>query len=936
MTNPKSACYRWPRVPGFSSEFFEKSVGFLTLKGSEPGLHLAPQSDEASPAASHDSLRTTTPRCLAAPIHTSGMGISDRISMFSIKRFDAFGASSSSGGKDDSVDNAKLDALNERIMKKRKLVQGDASVTQPSPAAAPVTTISTPSSSLNMGASAASASPAARPALNIHPSRLNAAPLLRQSVKKAQTGPKEKTKAKQRYLKAKKDRRKARLRAAPKKPKTDAEKASAVADNSIISHLPEEEALHRLEAAKKKAKLTKSDDSSSSESDSNSDSDSNASSDEDGDDSKSASSAEVQKDGDADASMDVEDAPESEAAKQKEVKALERFPLAGVKRAVDPKLISSLGLPEGLSNRTVVNPTLSRPLPQQASSSKPTSSTKAGPSAEIDVRAIDDEEKAEARSDDEESATISARSTNDDFGKVALSDTVRSRLEALGVSEWFAVQVSVIPCLLAQPQSRSLYRPFAPPRDLCVSAPTGSGKTLAYTVPIVEVLRTRQIVRLRALIVLPTRDLVSQVRSTLELVAKGSGLRIGTATGQHSFAHEQNQLVGTTAAEDEDEVDAPRESKVDILIATPGRLIDHLDSTPGFTLSHLRFLVIDEADRLLNQSFQEWLRRVLAATEGKVGDSAAWRGGGAQAPYELLSVAGSGLGSAASSTLQEEAVSSVQKLLFSATLTRDPAKIAALGLRNPHYITVQDSHSAGEDENGRSHGGQQHERFSLPHSLREHMLVTTSADKPFHLLYLLHRPDDVDNSSRIHKALCFTKSVDSAARLVKLIEIFEEVRSESGLIPRGGRPLVVKNYSSELKPSDRQRILALFGQGEIDLLVCSDLISRGIDLPSVEHVVSYDAPIDPAKYVHRVGRTARAGKHGDAWTLVEEQEARHFKKMVRSIVRQTAIAKIKPKKLKEDEAIDYVEGDAATRELRKLRDAYEEALERMAKFYRNQ
>lgn len=122
----------------------------------------------------------------------------------------------------------------------------------------------------------------------------------------------------------------------------------------------------------------------------------------------------------------------------------------------------------------------------------------------------------------------------------------------------------------------------------------------------------------------------------------------------------------------------------------------------------------------------------------------------------------------------------------------------------------------------------------------------------------------------------------------------------------------------------------------LDRLVCSDLISRGIDLPSVEHVISYDAPIDPAKYVHRVGRTARAGKHGDAWTLVEEQEARHFKKMVRAIIRQTDISKIKPKKLKDADAVDFVEDDATTRELRKLREAYEEALGRMAQFYRSQ
>lgn len=870
--------------------------------------------------------------------------------MFSVKRFDAFSASSPSGSKDDPADTAKLDALNERILKKRKLVQGN----EASGSNLPGT--STSSASSNAASTAVPAPSVARPALNIHPSRLNVAPLLRQSVKKAQTGPREKTKAKQRYLKAKKERRKARIRAAPKKSKADNDGSQARADNSIGLHLPEEEALHRREAARKKktqhspvAQKADSDSSSPSSSGSDSDSDSNSdrhsdqesSSDSEQDDVESASPSTPKASTletetlSADVEMDVD------VGAQKEDKALERFPLAGVRRAVDPKLIRSLGLPEGLSNRTVVDPTLSRPLWQQKELNKPAKPAKASSPPPLDGGALVDQEMEEASPDDQESVTISARSSaSDDFSKVALSDIVRSRLEALGISEWFAVQVSVIPCLLAQPQSRSLYRPFAPPRDLCVSAPTGSGKTLAYSVPIVEVLRTRQIVRLRALIVLPTRDLVSQVRSTLELVAKGSGLRIGTATGQHSFAHEQNQLVGSSSAVDQDQDEAQSEPKIDILIATPGRLIDHLDLTPGFNLAHLRFLVVDEADRLLNQSFQEWLRRVLAATNGKTDQAererASQKSGPAQAPFELFSSSASGLGAAATSTLQEEAAPSVQKLLFSATLTRDPAKIAALGLRNPHYITVQDTNSAGDEDQGRANGVQQHEQFSLPHSLHEHMLVTTSADKPFHLLYLLHRPDDVNNElGRIRKALCFTKSVDSAARLVKLLEIFEEVRVENSLIARGSRALVVKNYSSELKPSDRQRILSAFEKGEIDLLVCSDLISRGIDLPSVEHVISYDAPIDPAKYVHRVGRTARAGKHGDAWTLVEEQEARHFKKTVRTIARRTPIAKIRPKKLRENETVDFVEGDAVTRELHKLRGAYEDALARMATLYRN-
>ena len=119
----------------------------------------------------------------------------------------------------------------------------------------------------------------------------------------------------------------------------------------------------------------------------------------------------------------------------------------------------------------------------------------------------------------------------------------------------------------------------------------------------VQVLSARVVTRLRALIVLPTRDLVVQVRETFEAVAKGRGLKIGTATGQHSFAHEQSQLVAERGVEYGHLRVSPSclltslpslqggSSKVDILICTPGRLIDHLHGTPNFSLQHLRFLV---------------------------------------------------------------------------------------------------------------------------------------------------------------------------------------------------------------------------------------------------------------------------------------------------------------------------------------------------------
>ncbi|KAI0087292.1 P-loop containing nucleoside triphosphate hydrolase protein [Irpex rosettiformis] len=457
---------------------------------------------------------------------------------------------------------------------------------------------------------------------------------------------------------------------------------------------------------------------------------------------------------------------------------------------------------------------------------------------------------------------------------IGLGERTRKQLKGLGIQELFAVQTAVIPFLLSDKTQHSLYLPHAPPRDLCVSAPTGSGKTLAYVVPIVEILTTRVVTRLRALIVLPTRDLVTQVRETFEEVAKGRGLKIGTATGQHSFAHEQAQLIADKSASLQG-----GSSKVDILICTPGRLMDHLNSSPNFSLQHLRFLVVDEADRLLAQSFQDWLAQVLAATRPTppIGETVDVRAPNALPTPDALAPAFLHLlrnVPQIHTSHNEKKEPSCQKLLFSATLPRDPAKIVALNLREPKYLIVQDSVKGSTEDADEAIMDVVMERFTMPASLKEHMIVCETSQKPLILFYLIH-------THGVRNAIIFTKSAESTTRLVQLFQFFESSRLSSQTSPEDEGKVVIQPYSSDLNPSDRKTVLEKFKRQEIHILVCSDLISRGIDITHVSHVISYDAPVDMRKYVHRVGRTARAGREGHAWTLVEDQEARHFKSMMR-------------------------------------------------------
>lgn len=301
--------------------------------------------------------------------------------------------------------------------------------------------------------------------------------------------------------------------------------------------------------------------------------------------------------------------------------------------------------------------------------------------------------------------------------------------------------------------------------------------------------------------------------------------------------------------------------------------------------------MIDEADRLLTQSFQNWLAQVLAHTraperkaegEHRAYDAVA---GSWVEPFGLASGEFEGseqVGNNVSRPSCWPLTMQCQKLLFSATLTRDPAKVAALDLSSPRYFIVSSSSNPSAAALGSS--------FALPAELSERVLILPPALKPLNLIHLLH-------SFSATPALVFTKSVEAATRLVKLLSFFEDAYV-------GDKKLSVKGYTRDMGVSERKKLLSDFGNGQVDVLVCSDLVARGIDLPTVSHVVSYDVPLDMTKYVHRAGRTARAGRAGTAWTLVEKQEAIHFKIMMKAAGREKEAKKVK---VKEDELAGYKE-----------------------------
>ncbi|KAK1593676.1 P-loop containing nucleoside triphosphate hydrolase protein [Colletotrichum navitas] len=531
-----------------------------------------------------------------------------------------------------------------------------------------------------------------------------------------------------------------------------------------------------------------------------------------------------------------------------------------------------------------------------------------------------------------------APDTRTPFADIGINPKAARALESKGFSDAFAVQTAAVPLLLPSCKHRQ--------GDLLVAAATGSGKTLAYALPVVRDISQGAVTRLRALVVLPTRELVKQAQEVFELCAGAfdgrdqKRVRIGISIGSQQLRHEQAALVERGERYDPEAYRAARRreleawmdveeptalagpedaaaagslpdhvvdytSKVDVLICTPGRLVEHINLTPGFSLDHVRWLVVDEADKLLAQSFQGWLDVVMPKLRTN--------------KFSARDFPDSNLSGV------------VRKIVLSATLTRDLSLLSGLQLRRPQLIVLEGSQADGSAPIA---------EHTLPTLLKESAIRVHDANlKPLYLIDLLlgghlmsetatkalsapaaeHDEDNEDNDDTSSSdassdtssdagsdsnsdtssdsdsdsssdddddsdaaaaatpktktartlftttALIFTKSNESALRLSRLIALLEPSLAPS-----------IATLTSTQKTSDRRRALRAFAGRRLRLLVASDLVARGVDLPLLDNVVNYDLPASAAGYVHRVGRTARAGRAGAAWTLVEDGESGWF------------------------------------------------------------
>jgi ATP-dependent RNA helicase DDX51/DBP6 len=466
----------------------------------------------------------------------------------------------------------------------------------------------------------------------------------------------------------------------------------------------------------------------------------------------------------------------------------------------------------------------------------------------------------------------------------------------LDIHKLFPVQKCLIPILTKQFKSR----PFRRPSDICVSSPTGSGKTLAYVVPIVNHLKQSLTRELRAVIVLPTRDLAQQVLKTFLQISQPTHLRCALATDiaqvffrrmpNYSAQHighirsldgaetMPNELYSEAALSQDDFV-----SEIDILVSTPGTLVDLIQNSRGFTLRDLQILVIDEADRLMVSHKHDWLNTIEHAVSPKT-FACPCKDPEFTHDRDILRTDRSNYFTANGCTMKNARHSRyIHKLLFSATLSSDPQILMHMNLFQPRLVLatkpsltstkIRNSLGTPASTPGGSPAPQSIGQYpvavssrnellattAIPDELDERMFITETKDKLYVMWYIM-------SELKYKKVLCFTSDKRKSYELFLFLNEINNVRAV--------------NFSSDNKQELRQKYINEFKKGHVDVIVATDLCARGIDIDGVEYVISYDMPPSGTLYAHRVGRTARAGHKGTAITLVDSKQLVQFKKII--------------------------------------------------------
>ena len=363
-----------------------------------------------------------------------------------------------------------------------------------------------------------------------------------------------------------------------------------------------------------------------------------------------------------------------------------------------------------------------------------------------------------------------------DFKDFNFNPELLEGLLAMGFKNATPIQQQAIPLILAN-------------KDLIACAQTGTGKTGAFLLPIMNLLTQDHDRHNTTLILTPTRELAQQIDLQVEALSYFTNISSLTVYGGgDGMAYEQQKR-------------SMREG-VDIIIATPGRLIAHL-SSGVLKMDKLKYLVLDEADRMLDMGFYEDIMKIVGYL-----------------PKER------------------------QTVMFSATMPPKIRKLAATLLQEPEQISLA---------------------------------ISKPAEGISQQVYLIHDDQKVPLLTEMLKSATYKRIIVFAGRKEKVKEL-GKVFKKLGLKAAA--------FHSDLEQKDREAIMLDFKNSKLNVLIGTDVLSRGIDVTGIDLVINFDAPQDPEDYIHRIGRTARAETKGTAITLVNNKDKRKLANIEKLIERQ--------------------------------------------------
>ncbi|WP_205508521.1 DEAD/DEAH box helicase [Longitalea arenae] len=332
----------------------------------------------------------------------------------------------------------------------------------------------------------------------------------------------------------------------------------------------------------------------------------------------------------------------------------------------------------------------------------------------------------------------------------------------------------------ATPVQEQVIPPILAGKDIIASAQTGTGKTAAFLLPLIHRLLNHRIEgQVGALVIVPTRELAIQIAQHLEGLAYFTNLSsiavYGGNDGSNFITEKKALQTGT-----------------DIVICTPGRMIAHLNM--GYVqLKQLQFLVLDEADRMLDMGFSDDINKIIAALPAKR-----------------------------------------QTLLFSATMPEKIRQLARKILTNPAEINIA---------------------------------ISKPPEKIVQKAFVVYEPQKLPLLKDILKNVPFKSALIFCSRKQSVKSLVRELQRAR---------FQIAEIHSDLEQAQREDVLNGFTSGRIPILVATDILSRGIDIDTIDLVINYDVPRDAEDYVHRIGRTARAEADGMAFTLVSQPEQNKF------------------------------------------------------------